>query len=82
MPKNKLEDLRNHLFETLERLKDDEKPIDVERARAVAEVAQTILNSAKLELHFWEVTGQEAESEFLGPVKRPELPPANGNGKK
>lgn len=67
MAKNKLEDLRNHLFETLEALKDEEKPMDVARARAVADVAHAIINSAKLELRFLELKGQEAESEFLKP---------------
>lgn len=48
--KNKLEDLRNHLFAALEGLGDTEKPLDIERARAIADVSQTIINSAKLEL--------------------------------
>lgn len=77
MPKNRLEDLRNHLFETLEALKDEEKPMEVERARAVADVAHAIINSAKLELRFLELKGQESESDFLSPAKRPAI--AGGN---
>ena len=50
MAKNKLSDLRDHLFETLESLKDPEKPMDLERARAVSEVAQTMINLAKVEV--------------------------------
>jgi hypothetical protein len=69
MAKNRLQDLRNHLFETLEALKDEEKPMDVDRARAVAEVAHAIINSAKLELSFLELKGQEAESDFLSQPK-------------
>jgi hypothetical protein len=46
--RNKIDDLRNHLFETLEALKDDEKPMDLDRARAVAEVAKVIVESAKV----------------------------------
>ena len=82
MPKNKLKDLRNHLFETIESLKDDEKPMEIERAQAVAEVAQTIINSAKVELQFLELTGQESQSEFLGPLQaEPKaLPAARPNG--
>lgn len=38
--KNKIDDLRNHLFETLEALKDDEKPMPLDRALAIAEVAK------------------------------------------
>ena len=36
MPKNKIQDLRNHLFETLEMLKDGD--MDVSRASAIADV--------------------------------------------
>ena len=50
--RNKIEDLRNHLFATLEALQDDEKPMDVDRARAIAEVSQVIINSAKVEIDF------------------------------
>ena len=71
--KNKLSDLRNHLFETIERLKDDEKPMEVDRARAVSEVAQTIIDSAKVELRAIELTGAQVASEFL------ELPDGEGD---
>ena len=50
MARNKITDLRNHLFETLERLKDEDKPMDLERAKVISEVAQTIINSAKVEV--------------------------------
>ena len=65
MTKNKLSDLRNHLFETIEKLKDDEKPMDIERARAISTVAQTILDSAKVELKAIEISGADVGSEFL-----------------
>jgi hypothetical protein len=50
VPKNKLSDLRDHLFETLEALKDPEKPMEIARAKAIADVAQTIINSATVEV--------------------------------
>lgn len=56
--KNKIEDLRNHLFATLEALQDEEKPMDLDRARVVADVAQTIINSAKVEVDFLKVAGE------------------------
>lgn len=56
--KNKIEDLRNHLFETLEALKDGDDPMDVERARAIADVGRVIVDSAKVEVQFLEATGQ------------------------
>jgi hypothetical protein len=55
--KNKIEDLRNHLFATIEGLMDDEKPLDIERAKAIADVAQVIVNSAKVEVDFLKVSG-------------------------
>ena len=69
MPKNRLSDLRDHLFATIEGLRDEDDPVDVNRARAVAEVAGKIIDSAKLELRFLELKGQEAESDFLAPHK-------------
>lgn len=49
MPKNKLEDLRNHLFEAIELLKDGD--LDVEKAKAIKGLGDTIVNSAKAEIH-------------------------------
>jgi len=50
MAKNKINDLRDHLFETIEALKDPDKPMEIERAKAISGVAQTIINSAKVEV--------------------------------
>lgn len=76
MAKNKLRDLRDHLFETIEALKDDEKPMEIERAKAISGVAQALIASAKVELQFLELTGQESQSEFLCPTKSDPLLPA------
>jgi hypothetical protein len=62
---NKIDDLRNHLFETLEALKDKDEPMDLDRARAVAEVAQVIVNSAKVEVDFVKATGAVRSTHFL-----------------
>jgi hypothetical protein len=56
---NKIDDLRNHLFATLESLQDEEKPMELERAKTIASVAQTIINSAKVECEYIELTGQK-----------------------
>jgi hypothetical protein len=55
--RNKIEDLRNHLFETIEQLKDKDEPMDLDRAKAVADVAQVIINSAKVEIDFLNKVG-------------------------
>ncbi|QKM52179.1 hypothetical protein [Burkholderia glumae] len=49
--------LRDHLFRTLEALTDGDKPMEIERAKAVAEVAQVIINSAKVEVEHLKVAG-------------------------
>ena len=63
--KNKIDDLRNHLFETLEALKDEDKPMDLDRARAVADVARVIVDSAKVEVDFLKVTGALRSTDFI-----------------
>lgn len=72
MPKNKIEDLRNHLFEQLERLQDDEKmknPIilerELKRASAISEISQVIVNTAKAETDYLKVTGRAPEGTFI-----------------
>jgi hypothetical protein len=71
--KNKITDLRNHLFETIEALKDPDTPMEVQRAKAIYETAQTIIESGKLELQFIEVVGQGENSQFFEqpPVVQP-----------
>lgn len=73
MAKNKINDLRDHLFETLEGLKD--KSMDLDRARAISEVAQVIINSAKVEVDLVKaVSGSAAGSAFFNlPEERREL---------
>jgi hypothetical protein len=66
--KNKIEDLRNHLFATLEALQDEEKPMELGRAKAIAEVAQVIINSAKVEVDFIRVTDHRSGTGFMLPA--------------
>lgn len=63
--KNKIEDLRNHLFATLEALQDEDKPMEVERAKTIADVAQVIVNSAKIEVDFIRATGRSQGTGFI-----------------
>lgn len=71
MAKNKITDLRDHLFEAIEMLKDEESNMTVEKAEAIATLGQTIINSAKLEIDFIKasdkVTGLVSQPEFLTP---------------
>lgn len=57
MPKNKIQDLRNHLFETLEKLLDEEDPMDEQQALAIAKIGKVIVDSAKVEVQFMNIVG-------------------------
>jgi hypothetical protein len=74
--KNKITDLRDHLFETIEALKDPEKPMDVKRAQAISAVAQAIIGTAKLEVQYLRmIKGEDGVSEFIeAGQKKPALP--------
>jgi hypothetical protein len=53
MPKkNKMEDLRDHLFETIEMLKDPDSGMDVKKAKAIAEIGKVLVDSARTEIQF------------------------------
>lgn len=70
--KNKIEDLRNYLFATLEDLRDKENPMDIARAKAIANVAAQIVNSAKVENDYARLTGKKGTG-FI-PDDEPKLP--------
>lgn len=73
--KNKIEDLRNHLFATLEALQDIEAPMEIERAKAIAQVAGVIVESAKAEVKFLEAVGGQSGSGFMPLEPRRDVPP-------
>jgi len=52
-----MDDLRNHLFATLEALQDKQNPMDIERAKAIATVADVLVETAKVEVQFIEAAG-------------------------
>lgn len=62
--KNKVEDLRNHLFATIEGLLDKDEPLDIERAKAIAQVGAVIIESAKVEVKAMELLDAD-RSKFL-----------------
>ena len=71
--KNKLPDLRNHLFEQLERLNDpditnEELEKEVFRADAMNGISKQIIESAKVEVSFIKATGVKEVTDFILPV--------------
>lgn len=59
---NKMTDLRNHLFATLEALQDKEAPMELDRARAIADVGKVLVDSAKVEVMFLKVMDGDGKS--------------------
>ena len=71
-----MDDLRNHLFATIEALQDNEKPMEIRRARAICEVADRLIDTAKVEVKFHEIIGSGRApspmlAEFAGEEEKP-----------
>lgn len=60
-------DLRDVLFDTLQGARDG--TIDIERVRAINDVAQTLVNTAKAEIDYMKVTGG-TDSGFIAGADR------------
>ena len=63
--KNKISDLRNHLFSVLEELTDPDSTYDIAKAKVVADVAQVIINSASVENQYLKIVGASHGSGFI-----------------
>jgi hypothetical protein len=81
MPSNQtISDLRDHLFATIAALRDEAKPMDVARAKAVSEVARQIIDSAKVEVEHLRVTGGHDGTGFIPQPPTGQLPGPSTNG--
>lgn len=65
-------DLRAHLLNTLSDLRNRDNPMEPDRARAVAQVAAVLVDSARVEIDYIKVTGAD-RSDF---IERPNALPA------
>jgi hypothetical protein len=61
--KNNIEGLREHLFDALAKLKDGK--IDVATARAVSDIGQTIINTARVEIDYAKATKTDVSTGFI-----------------
>ncbi len=68
--------MREHLMATLASLRDREHPMEPDRARAIAQVAGVMVDSARAEVDYIKATGAD-RSDFLEPA--PTALPAPGN---
>ena len=67
---NDISALRSTLFSVLEGLKDGTCKID--QAKAINETAQTLINTAKVEVDFMRASGKTIDSDFLPAIQAPE----------
>lgn len=70
MAKNKIENLREHLFLALENLNDleltdEQMEKEIKRADAVCNIASQLIQSAKIEVDYIKVTGQLSSTTSL-----------------
>lgn len=63
--KNTMIDLRDHLFATIEALRDEENPMDIDRAKTISEVSKTLIDTAKVEVDFIRATGTSQTTGFI-----------------
>lgn len=68
--KNKVEDLRNHLFAQIERLGDESLKgealeREISRAKAINGVAAQLIDSARVEVDYLKATHQTKGTDFL-----------------
>jgi ribosomal protein L17 len=79
MARNKLSDVRDHIFMALERLSDetltnDQVNVEVDKAKAISQLASTIIQSAKVEIDFINATGiLESKSDLFKSVTQNKL---------
>jgi hypothetical protein len=71
---NEIADLRLELFKALRGLTDTDAPMDIERAKAVADIGQTIINSAKVEVDYLKTIGGGNSAFMEGLPEKPALP--------
>ena len=76
--KNKMTDLRNHLFATLEALQDVDNPMDIDRAKAIAEIGKVLVDSAKVEVMFINAMDGDVKSTGFIESELDALPPRVG----
>lgn len=69
--------MREHLMQTLASLRDRENPMEPDRARAVAQVASVLVDTAKVEIDYIKATGADRSDFLEAPPTTPALPSAN-----
>lgn len=76
-PKDQISDLRVELFGMLRTLREPDSKVDIERFRLGNDIAQTIINSARVEVDFIRTVGPKL-SHGSGFLTIESKPPAEG----
>lgn len=66
MSTNNITTVRQHLLDTLADLRSRDNPMEIDRARAVADVARVLVDSAKVEVDYLRATGANTADFFDG----------------
>ena len=71
--KNKMSNVRDLMIEAMENLLDPESDFDVNKAKAVAKLGDTLVKSAKVEVDYIRATGADISTGFinLNPDEKP-----------
>lgn len=72
--------LREKLGETLDALLDKQNPMDLDRAKVVADVAQVMINIAKVEIDHMKVSGGDGTGFIVEQQKEVKLPDLSAAG--
>lgn len=70
---NDITELRSHLFDTLKGLKNG--TIDIDKAKAISLVADTIIDTAKVEVDFIRVSGENGTQFIAAQSEKPKISP-------
>ena len=76
---NDINELRSALFNTLRELQNKDAPMELERAKAINETSQTLINSLKVEVECMRITGAKG-SRFI-PIVEDDTEKITANGR-
>jgi hypothetical protein len=76
MARNKIQDLRNHLFEAIEKLQEGD--MDIKTAQTIGQLGQVIIASAKVEVDFIRALGMDSSTSEFIPTEQKQIG-SNGN---
>lgn len=75
MPKT-INDLREVLFDTLEQLRAKDNPMEIDRAKAISDIAGRLIDTAKVECQYVGLMGNGRSTGFIETEAKPETPAA------